>query len=157
MKNKAVQKNIFEEINRTIELKNKLTVAKNNINKVIVRGGGKQSQTLEEMPANIESMVKQYSKIAIIDVNVVIPKSYVSANYKIPLNLDFMPKYLFIYFKYGGNYNWRSTLSYPLNSKNCRHTGTPTAIFVKVTQKEAEIEGFSGDYEATAYQVIAIG
>ena len=36
---KAVQKNIFEEINRTIELKNKLTVAKNNINKVIVRGG----------------------------------------------------------------------------------------------------------------------
>lgn len=37
---KAVQKNIFEEINRTIELKNKLTVAKNNINKVIVRGGG---------------------------------------------------------------------------------------------------------------------
>ena len=36
---KAVQKSIFEEINRTIELKNKLTVAKNNINKVIVRGG----------------------------------------------------------------------------------------------------------------------
>lgn len=36
---KAIQKNIFEEINRTIELKNKLTVAKNNINKVIVRGG----------------------------------------------------------------------------------------------------------------------
>lgn len=36
---KAVQKNIFEEINRTIELKNKLTVAKNNINKAIVRGG----------------------------------------------------------------------------------------------------------------------
>lgn len=31
--------NLKEEINRTIELKNKLTVAKNNINKVIVRGG----------------------------------------------------------------------------------------------------------------------
>lgn len=39
MRNKAIQKNIFEEINRTIELKNKLTVAKNNINKAIVRGG----------------------------------------------------------------------------------------------------------------------
>lgn len=39
MRNKAIQKNIFEEINRTIELKNKLTVAKNNINDVIVRGG----------------------------------------------------------------------------------------------------------------------
>lgn len=109
------------------------------------------------MSANIESMVKQYSKIAIIDVNVVIPKSYVSANYKIPLNLDFMPKYVFIYFRYGGNYNWRSTLSYPLNSKNCRHTGTPAGNFVKVTQKEAEIECFSGEHEATAYQVIAIG
>lgn len=36
---KAIEKNIFEEINRTIELKNKLTVSKNNINKVIVRGG----------------------------------------------------------------------------------------------------------------------
>ena len=36
---KAIEKNIFEEINRTIELKNKLTIAKNNINKVIVRGG----------------------------------------------------------------------------------------------------------------------
>lgn len=36
---KAIEKNIFEEINRTIELKNKLTVAKNNINKAIVRGG----------------------------------------------------------------------------------------------------------------------
>lgn len=31
--------NLKQEINRTIELKNKLTVAKNNINKVIVRGG----------------------------------------------------------------------------------------------------------------------
>lgn len=109
------------------------------------------------MATNIEGMVKQYSKIAIINVNVVIPKSYVNANYKIPLNLDFMPKYLFIYFKYGGNYNWRSTLSYPLNSKGYHHTGQPTGIFVKVTQKEAEIEGFSSEYEATAYQVIAIG
>lgn len=60
---KAIQKNIFEEINRTIELKNKLTVAKNNINKVIVRGGGKQSRTLEEIPGNIESMVNMYSKM----------------------------------------------------------------------------------------------
>lgn len=39
MKKRAIEKNIFEEINRTIELKNKLTVAKNNINQVIVRGG----------------------------------------------------------------------------------------------------------------------
>lgn len=39
MKKRAIEKNIFEEINRTIELKNKLKVAKNNINKVIVRGG----------------------------------------------------------------------------------------------------------------------
>lgn len=31
--------NLKQEIDRTIELKNKLTVAKNNINKVIVRGG----------------------------------------------------------------------------------------------------------------------
>ena len=31
--------NLKEEINRTIELKNKVVTAKNNINKVIVRGG----------------------------------------------------------------------------------------------------------------------
>lgn len=109
------------------------------------------------MPANIEGMVKQYSKIAIIDINIVIPDKIQSNTYKIPLNLDFMPKYVFIYFKYGGSYNWRSTLSYPLNSKGYRHTGQPTGSFIKVTQKEAEIEGFSDGYEVTAYQVIAIG
>lgn len=31
--------NLKEEINRTIELKNKVVSVKNNINKVIVRGG----------------------------------------------------------------------------------------------------------------------
>ena len=56
--------NLKQEINRTIELKNKLTVSKNNINKVIVRGGGKQSQTLEEIAGNIEGMVRQYKKMA---------------------------------------------------------------------------------------------
>ena len=56
--------NLKQEIDRTIELKNKVVTAKNNINKVIVRGGGKQSQTLEEVAGNIEGMVKQYSKIA---------------------------------------------------------------------------------------------
>lgn len=31
--------NLKQEIDRTIELKNKVVTAKNNINKVIVRGG----------------------------------------------------------------------------------------------------------------------
>lgn len=31
--------NLKQEIDRTIELKNNVTTAKNNINKVIVRGG----------------------------------------------------------------------------------------------------------------------
>ena len=32
-------------------------------------GGGKQSQTLEEIAGNIEGMVKQYSKIAVMKFN----------------------------------------------------------------------------------------
>lgn len=56
--------NLKQEIDRTIELKNKVVTAKNNINKVIVRGGGKQSQTLEEIAGNIEGMVRQYKKMA---------------------------------------------------------------------------------------------
>lgn len=87
---KAIEKNIFEEINRTIELKNKLTVAKNNINKVIVRGGGKQSQTLEEIAGNIEGMVAQYNKIARGNIDIVHnSQAYGDSTTRIHTNCDF--------------------------------------------------------------------
>lgn len=91
---KAIEKNIFEEINRTIELKNKLTVAKNNINKVIVRGGGVRSEDLLSIPENIQDMVNQYSKIAFGEYN---QKNLNNAGLvRIPVNLTFNPKRFFV-------------------------------------------------------------
>lgn len=85
---KAIEKNIFEEINRTIELKNKLTVAKNNINEVIVRGGGVRSEDLNGIPQNIHDMVNKYSKIAMGETSV---RDANSLNF-INTNLNFNPK-----------------------------------------------------------------
>lgn len=36
---KAIEKNIFEEINRTIELKNKVKLANTRIKETVIRGG----------------------------------------------------------------------------------------------------------------------
>lgn len=54
-------------INKTETLLNKVKLAKQKINKTIVRGGGITSKSLSEIPDNIKSMIKQYSKIAILD------------------------------------------------------------------------------------------
>lgn len=55
-----------EQITRTENLETKLKKGITNINNVIVRGGGVQSTSVAEIPENINKMLGNYKKIAII-------------------------------------------------------------------------------------------
>ena len=55
-------------IAQTENLKNKVKLAKQRINETVVRGGGITSKSLSEIPDNINKMLGQYKKVAIIDI-----------------------------------------------------------------------------------------
>ena len=61
-------------IAQTENLKNKVKLAKDRINETVVRGGGITSKSLSEIPDNINKMLEQYKKIAILypnlDINI---------------------------------------------------------------------------------------
>ena len=61
--------NLKQSINKTDTLKNNVKIINNQINKTIVRGGGYTSNSLAEKPKRIESLLKEYSKIAIGKTN----------------------------------------------------------------------------------------
>ena len=82
-------------IAQTENLKNKVKLAKDRINQVVVRGGGITSKSLSEIPNNIKSMLGQYSKLATGGCNIEIPRNG-NKSVSIPLNLEFKPKVAFI-------------------------------------------------------------
>lgn len=80
-------------ITKTETLKNNVKTINSKINEIIVRGGI-TSKSLAEKPKRIESMLGQYSKLAIIETDTKI--DYYDFNtlvklFKIPLNLEFEP------------------------------------------------------------------
>lgn len=95
-------------IAQTENLKNKVKLAKDRINQVVVRGGGITSKSLSEIPNNINKMLTDnYKKIAIFD-NVKHTETYRYTNQDIPntntpvantkivisnINIDFIPKF----------------------------------------------------------------
>lgn len=62
--------NLKNTIDNTNKYKNDLKLAKQKINDRILSGGGEQSKTLNEMPNNIQNMIKNnYKKVAMGEFN----------------------------------------------------------------------------------------
>lgn len=80
-------------IAQTENLKNKVKLAKDRINQVVVRGGGITSKSLSEIPDNINKMLGQYNKIAVINFPTPVPIE----DGKVQLNLSFIPKQLILH------------------------------------------------------------
>lgn len=94
--------NLKQNIDNTNELKNKVKLAKDRINETVVRGGGSTSKSLAEVPNNIKSMIKEYSKIAILDgLSETYDLTNEAAVIKKDINCDFQIKD-FILFLQGG-------------------------------------------------------
>lgn len=96
--------NLKNEIERAKRNNENIKKVKSNINNVIVRGGGIQSNTLAEIPNNIKNMLdKNYKKVAILNSKYDLDKNYKPGTnfFKIPLNLSFQPTFLMICLKQG--------------------------------------------------------
>lgn len=85
-------------IAQTENLKNKVITAKNNINKVIVRGGGVRSEDLKGIPQNITKMLGHYKKIAIIKPNKTLQfvSTFGETDFVIDTNLNFNPSLIIL-------------------------------------------------------------
>lgn len=81
-------------IAQTENLKNKVKLAKDRINETVVRGGI-TSKSLSEIPDNINKMLGQYKKIAIIKKRINFTGQ--TTRLTVPLNLDFLPERLLIH------------------------------------------------------------
>ena len=89
--------NLKNTINKTETLLNNVKLAKDKINKTVVRGGGITSKSLSEIPNNIKSMIsKNYKKIAIIKDDDIISLNGRRKEVKIPLRLDLEPNLIFL-------------------------------------------------------------
>lgn len=94
VKDKAIGINLKQEIDKVEDMKNRIVSVKNRINEVIVRGGGKQSNTLNDMPDNIIKMLRDnYNKVATINTAQIIPQE---GWIQIPTGTSFLPKYAFV-------------------------------------------------------------
>ena len=84
-----------QNITETNNLKNNVKIINNQINETIVRGGGYTSNSLAEKPKRIESMIKEYNKVATINTAQIIPQE---GWIQIPIRTSFLPKYAFVSF-----------------------------------------------------------
>ena len=83
-------------IAQTENLKNKVKLAKDRINETVVRGGI-TSKSLIDIPDNIKSMINQYNKVATVEyTNRILVSTSGFGETRIPLNLDFTPKKIFV-------------------------------------------------------------
>ena len=109
--------NLKNTINKTETLKNNIKTIFTQIKQSIVRGGGSDFKSLAETPKQIENLLKQYSKVAILkDINADF-REYENSdmpevNAKVEIDLskvDFEPKsYVF---DFVGNWYYNQRLS----------------------------------------------
>lgn len=85
--------NLQNTITKTDTLKNNLKTVTNQIKQSIVRGGGSDFKSLAETPKRIESLIKEYNKVATINTAQIIPQE---GWIQIPTGTSFLPKYAFV-------------------------------------------------------------
>ena len=96
-------------IDKTDTIKNDLKLARNKINDKIISGGGTIANTISNVPEAIDEMLRNYKKIADIDVNVgikIVDKpTYI--RFEVPnFFLDFTPsRYVFSFTHYDNKQN----------------------------------------------------
>lgn len=86
-------KDLQNTITSTENLKNNIKIINNKINESILRGGGYTSNSLAEKPKRIESLIKEYNKVATINTAQIIPQE---GWIQIPTGTSFLPKYAFV-------------------------------------------------------------
>ena len=94
--------NLKQNINKTDTLKNDLKLAKQKINDKILSGGGTIADTLNAVPDAIDNMLRNYKKVAIINIS----SFFVCSNYiagsspfsiELPINLGFTPTRILVF------------------------------------------------------------
>lgn len=85
--------NLQNTITKTETLKNNLKTVKNQIKQSIIRGGGSDFKSLDKAPKRIESLIKEYNKVATINTAQIIPQE---GWIQIPTGTSFLPKYAFV-------------------------------------------------------------
>ena len=81
--------NLKNTITKTETLKNNIKTIFTQIKQSIVRGGGSDFKSLAETPKQIESMLREYNKSAVINIPEALPNQKTLDCYELPINVDF--------------------------------------------------------------------
>lgn len=118
-------------------------------------GGGITSKSLSEIPNNINKMLRDnYKKIAIIKTNIKLTDGSGYRNTKIPLNLEFTPKYITVICQEDKSDNFDSIV-YPFNKNQNTSSGGLMGCILDVTNKEFIINAVC--INTYVKEIIAIG
>ncbi len=85
-----------DTIDKTNTKKENAKIVAKNIDAKLVESGGEEAINLADVRDKIEKMAGQYKKIAIISPNISLPFQNISIDKDIKINLDFLPKIVFI-------------------------------------------------------------
>ena len=155
--------NLKQEIDKTRELTNNKN-SKREYKWYYCSGGGVHSEDLLSMPKNIQDMIKQYNKIAIIDINFNLETGTWFKDSNINLNLEFSPSILFLKVKDLNYEDSRAVISTRYNASQSDafyiHTGSGfITIWIKSFSKNEIIITTNSSYNRTIQisEIIAIG
>lgn len=138
--------NLKNTISKTETLKNNIKIINNKINESVLRGGY-TSNSLAEKPKRIESMLGQYSKVAVINQEFKLEKidnnSLEASKNTIPINLDFIPSIVIVALK--NNVTGEGTYKENINSNinNTRNTVTTGNIAGWIDKTSITRESFN--------------
>ena len=150
-------------IAQTENLKNKVKLAKDRINETVVRGGGITSKSLSEIPDNINKMLGQYKKIAILNITqyIDVPKNTSFRTTKVNLNLTFQPSMIFVLFENSANGRSKDIMSskehYNLSTNFSRSTLVMYITSVTKDGFNLNIRDDTRNSRVEIKQIIAIG
>lgn len=129
--------NLKTTITKTDKLKNDLKLAKENINDIILSGGGTRANTISEVPNKIDEMLGQYRKVAILELGETSKyKHEVGGNSNdgktktftvAKLNIDFIPSKVYIHMEMNSSYGGKQNNSLGLCEKDKRYKASCSA------------------------------
>ena len=110
-------------IAQTENLKNKVKLAKQRINETVVRGGGTTSKSLAEVPDNINKMLGQYKKIAILNITqpIEVQRGSSFSATGVKFNLTFSPSLIFVRFENSANGVFKDIMSSKEHYSQSKH------------------------------------
>ena len=151
---------ITQEINKTDTLKNNLKTVTKQIKQSIVRGGGTDFKSLAETPQQIENLLGQYSKVAIINTQEYdLPSDNGNKDFKIPINIDFDPKICFLQLWPYNAPMWELREAFELITPATSYGALAFIKNSKVTKNEVSFnyKALTTVFEKSKFKIVVIG